>query len=357
VLAAAQTIGQLIAASDSYHVVAIKSTVVPGTTVGPVREILERASGKSAGVDFGLGMNPEFLAEGVAVRDFMAPDRIVAGGIDERSRSTIARLYESFSDVPIIHTDPTTAEMIKYASNSLLATLVSFANEIAGYCEALEGVDAAEVFQGVHQMRHLVYKNDAGRQLVPATSYLWPGCGFGGSCFPKDVKALVAQAQQNDASTSLLKAVLDINARQPEQMIKRLLGDYPDLKGRVVTVLGLAFKPETEDVRESPALRVVSGLVARGAKVVCHDPLAMDNAKRALVEAGVELGNVVFEKRLDQAIAGCDAILLVTKWAEYARLPELLRNKGLNPLLVDGRRFIGKGEYSRYSGIGLKPAS
>ena len=170
--------------------------------------------------------------------------------------------------------------MIKYTSNSLLATLISFSNEIAGYCEAFEDVDVADVFGGVHQMRHLVYENGKGRQLIPATSFLWPGCGFGGSCFPKDVKALVAQAQDNEVPSRLLTAVLDINARQPDQMIKHLLSHYPSLEGRTVAVLGLAFKPDTDDVRESPALRIVPGLLGHGAKVVCHDPVATGTPRR-----------------------------------------------------------------------------
>jgi UDPglucose 6-dehydrogenase/GDP-mannose 6-dehydrogenase len=357
VLAAARQIGGLLRNAKKYHVVTIKSTVVPGTTAGPVREALEKASGKKAGVDFGLGMNPEFLSEGVAVREFMAPDRIVVGGVDQRSRYVIARLYESFKHVPIIHSSPTTAEMIKYASNSLLATLISFSNEIALYCEAFEDVDVVDVFGGVHQMRHLVYENGKGRQLVPATSFLWPGCGFGGSCFPKDVKALVAQAQDNEVPSSLLKAVLDINARQPDQMIKHLLSHYPSLEGRTVAVLGLAFKPDTDDVRESPALRIVPGLLGHGAKVVCHDPIATANAKKALADSGVDLGRVEFRERLDDAVSDCEAVLLVTKWAEYARLPKLLATKRPTPLLVDGRRFIARADHPRYAGIGLRPQS
>ncbi len=356
VLQAAKEIGERIRSRDRYLVVAVKSTVIPGTTVGAVKQALETASGKRAGIDFGLGVNPEFLSEGVAVRDFMSPDRIVVGGIDDQSRQIIADLYQSFDGVPLIRTNPTTAEMIKYASNSLLASLISFSNEIAGYCERMDGVDVADVLEGVHQMRHLVYRSDDGsRHPVSLTSFLWPGCGFGGSCFPKDVKALVAQAEENGAPASLLQAVLSINADQPHRLVSHLVTHLPDLEGRTVTVLGLAFKPDTDDVRESPALRIIPELLVRGARVVCHDPIAACNARNALTEAGVDLEAVVFAEGLDAAIEATDAILLVTKWAEYARVPELLRGRSPSPLLVDGRRFIAADDYVRYAGIGLKP--
>jgi UDPglucose 6-dehydrogenase/GDP-mannose 6-dehydrogenase len=300
-------------------------------------------------------MNPEFMAEGAAVRDFMFPDRIVLGGIDEKSTDVMARLYDSFTNVPMIRTDPSTAEMIKYASNSFLATMISFANEIAGFCEALDGVDVAEVLRGVHHMKHLVNKREDGkRDFASATSFLWPGCGFGGSCFPKDVKALVAQSNQLKAPARLLQAVLDINARQPERLIQHLLTRLPDLKGRVITVLGLAFKPDTDDVRESPALPIVAALVSRGARVVCHDPVAAENARSALEDRGVALDNVLFEDSLEKAVGCCAAILLVTKWAEYASLPELLRKAKRAPLIVDGRRFIEKDAHDPYCGIGIK---
>jgi UDPglucose 6-dehydrogenase len=358
VLSAARSIGELIGRTDRYVVVGIKSTVVPGTTIGPIRDAIEHASGKRAGVGFGLGMNPEFLSEGVAVREFMFPDRIVVGGIDEKSTDVLARLYDSFTNVPIIRTNPSTAEMIKYASNSLLATMISFANEIAGFCEALDGVDVADVFRGVHHMKHLVHEYEDGkRNFASATGFLWPGCGFGGSCFPKDVKALVAQSNEYNAPARLLQAVLDVNARQPERLIQHLLTRLPDLEGRVITVLGLAFKPDTDDVRESPALPIVAGLVSRGARVVCHDPIAAENARSALEDRGVALGNVVFEDDLEDAIACCDAVLLVTKWAEYAGLPELLRKANCAPLVVDGRRFIEKDAHDPYCGIGIKPGA
>ena len=186
VIEAATALGQCLRERSDYCVIAVKSTVVPGTTIGPFREALEAASGKRAGVDFGLGMNPEFLAEGVAVRDFMEPDRIVLGGIDDRSIDTLAAMYQGFPGVPLVRAHPSTAEMIKYASNSLLATLISFSNEIARYCEAIDDVDVADVMAGVHRMQHLSYRDAAGDvRQVSAAAFLWAGCGFGGSCFPR----------------------------------------------------------------------------------------------------------------------------------------------------------------------------
>lgn len=353
VLGAARQIGELLRERSSYCVVAVKSTVIPGTTDGPVREALERASGKQAGVHFGLGMNPEFLAEGVAVRDFMEPDRIVVGGIDERSTSVLAGLYSSFSNVPVLRTHTRTAETIKYASNALLATLISFSNEMARYCEAIGNVDVAEVLSGVHLMKHLSYRGESGElRQVSAASFLWSGCGFGGSCFPKDVRALIADAARHGTQAELLHAVMHLNDTQPLRMVELLKRDLPVLAGRRIAVLGLAFKPGTDDVRESPALKIVAELLAQHADVVCHDPIAISNARAALAERGVRAGAIRFEHGLQAAIASADAVLLVTSWPEYRQLPALLAAMKAQPLLVDGRRFIHPAEYRSYAGIG-----
>ncbi len=191
---ATRQVGEALKLKASYHVVVIKSTVVPGTTDGHVLPILEDASGKKAGAGFGVAMNPEFLSEGEAVRDFLFPDRIVLGGIDERSIDALARLYEPFDDVPRIRTNTRTAEMIKYASNALLATLISFSNELANLGAALGGIDSVDVMRGVHLSQYFRGRNADG--LPPITSFLAAGCGYGGSCLPKDVSALVAHAAQ-----------------------------------------------------------------------------------------------------------------------------------------------------------------
>lgn len=355
---AATQIGRLLRERDSWCVVAVKSTVVPGTTDGVVREALEAASGKKAGVDFGLGMNPEFLAEGVAVKDFMEPDRIVVGGVDERSIETLAGLYAPFPDTPIVRTNPRTAEAIKYASNSLLATLISFSNELARYCEAVGGVDVADVMPGVHLMKHLSYRDRDGKPaVVSAASFLWAGCGFGGSCFPKDVKALIAHASARGADTPLLDSVIRINESQPQRMVELATQRLGTLAGKRIAVLGLAFKPGTDDVRESPAIPIVRQLLAAGAEVVAHDPIALETGRRELQAKGVDIAAVRFESELPRALAGAAAVLLVTRWPQYAALPKLLAEAGGEPVLVDGRRQIARGAYRNYVGIGTSDQS
>ena len=358
VTGAARQLGVLLRDKRKYSVVVVKSTVVPGTTDTVVRQALESASGKVAGRDFGLGMNPEFLAEGVAVRDFMEPDRIVVGGIDARSVDTLAALYGPFPDVPVVRTTPRTAEMIKYASNSLMATMISFSNELARYCEAVGEVDIADVLAGVHLMSHLTAADGLGRRLpVGIVSFLWAGCGFGGSCFPKDVKALIAHGQASGVPMPVLDAVIRTNDTQPARMLTRARERMGPLTGRRVTVLGIAFKPGTDDVRESPAVPIVAALSAEGAHVVVHDPIALETGRRELQSKGVRTEAIRFESDLGSAVADAEVVLLVTRWPEYAQLPALLGRIGTSPLVVDGRRMLARDSVARYEGVGLRVAS
>ncbi|MDO5103920.1 MAG: UDP-glucose/GDP-mannose dehydrogenase family protein [Lautropia sp.] len=340
-----------------YCVVTVKSTVVPGTTDTDVRQAIESVSGLKAGQDFGLGMNPEFLAEGVAVKDFQQPDRIVVGGIDKRSTEQLAKMYQHFADkgVPVVQTTPRTAEMIKYTSNAFMATMISFSNEIARVCDGIGDLDAAEVFKGLHLMKHLIYRDGAGElKIAGASSFLWAGCGFGGSCFPKDVKAITAHAANRGVPTPMLDAVLSTNKTQPERMISMLKDRLGELKGRQVTVLGVAFKPGTDDVRESPALPIIADLVKAGVKVTAHDPIAVETGRKALGEFGVAPDAYAFEADLDKALAPAEAVLLVTSWPEYKAVPELQQKAGRESVpLIDGRRFIARDALPAYSGIGL----
>jgi UDPglucose 6-dehydrogenase len=354
VLAAARDIGTQLAKRSDWCVVVVKSTVVPGTTIGPVREALEQASGKRAGMDFGLGMNPEFLAEGTAVKDFMNPDRIVVGGIEARSMETLAEMYRHFKDTPLLKTNPSTAEMIKYGSNSLLATLISFTNEIAQCCEAIGDVDVADVMPGIHQMSHLKPRQAGNRdQPVSAASFLWPGCGFGGSCFPKDVKALIAQAKSNNVPVPLLSAVIAINQEQPLRLVKLVKTRLGGLEGKRIALLGLAFKPGTDDVRESPALAVLPELVRQGAVVTGHDPIAVKAATDALSQSGFDTAQATFTEDLAEAISGCDAAVIVTRWPEYDGVAALMNEgSGGKALLIDGRRMIAASTYPNYFGLG-----
>lgn len=345
----AEEIGEILRDKAEYHVVVVKSTVVPGTTDDVVRPILEAASGKKAGVDFGLGMNPEFLREGEAVSDFMFPDRIVMGGIDRRSIDAQLEMYAVFPGVDKLTTNPKTAEMIKYTANSLLATMISFSNEIGNLCAALGDIDVVDVMKGVHLDKRLTPILPNGERVVPAfTSYLEAGCGFGGSCFPKDVKALVAHGQKNGRSMQLLNAVIQINKKQPEKIISLLNKHFPELDGVDVAVLGLAFKPGTDDMRESPAIPVVNYLLKQGAQVKAYDQVAKHEAFNIFGN-----GQICYCDDLEETLAGVDAVVLLTGWQEFEKLPALLAEKETQPVVVDGRRMIDKNSVARYEGIGL----
>jgi UDPglucose 6-dehydrogenase len=343
---AARVIGRALRDTPDYHVVVVKSTVVPGTTDGSVRPILEQESGKRAGADFGLGMNPEFLTEGEALNDFVSPDRIVLGGIDSRTQDVLAAVYAPFA-APVIRTNNSTAELIKYSSNALLATLISFSNELANLATAVGGIDAAEVMRGLHASRYLSTPLDDGRVVVPPiVSFLWGGCGFGGSCLPKDVAALAAHGSASGVPMRMMRAVLEINADQHQKMIELAHKHLPSLAGRRVTVLGVAFRPDTNDTRESPAIPIVKSLLAEGARVAVYDPAAAAEARRLFG------ASVTVAATLEAAVAEAEAIFVVTSWREFLRLPEVLATSGRNPVVIDGRRMLSPSAVGRYEGIG-----
>jgi UDPglucose 6-dehydrogenase/GDP-mannose 6-dehydrogenase len=343
---AASEIGAAIRDKNVYHTVVVKSTVIPGTTAGVVRQALESASSKQAGAGFGLGMNPEFLTEGTAVEDFSRPDRLVLGGIDARTHDVLRELYSGFdAGVPRIVTNPTTAEMIKYASNAVLATMISFSNEIARLCSKVGGVDAIDVMRGVHQATYFTARRGEERISAGITSFLEPGCGFGGSCLPKDVTALIGQGRSLDLSLELLQSVLNINRGQVDEMLRLIGKHYASLRGVRVTLLGIAFKPDTDDVRESPAFPLMLRLKAAGARVTAFDPVAHPEPNAALDE-------VTLAASFPEAVAEADIVILVTRWAEFANLQEVLRAAGRTPLVVDGRRVLDPRSFERYEGIG-----
>jgi len=345
-------VGAALKEKPSYHLVVVKSTVVPGTTDQVVIPILEEASGKKAGKDFGVGMNPEFLREGEAVRDFLFPDRIVLGGMDEKSIEVLEGVYSVFERTDKLRTNNRTAEMIKYTANSLLATMISFSNEIGNLCAATEGVDVVDVMQGVHLDKRLSPILSDGSRLTPLfTSYLAAGCGFGGSCFPKDVMALIAHGKKAGQPMELLDAVMKINKRQPGEILFLLKKNFSSLAGKNIAILGLAFKPGTDDMRESPAIPVVRGLLSEGARIKAYDPIAKDEAKKLF-------GNhdIVYTDNLAQTLEGAEAVVLLTRWEEFNNVPEALREMAPQPLFIDGRRMIEKHSVERYEGIGLSAA-
>jgi UDPglucose 6-dehydrogenase/GDP-mannose 6-dehydrogenase len=346
---AAFHIGQALRDKSAYHLIAVKSTVVPGTTDGVVLPLLEAASEKKAGCDFGVGMNPEFLTEGEAIADFMFPDRLILGGMDDRSIDVLAALYAPFHGVEQLRTNNRTAEMIKYTSNAFLATAISFANEIADLCSALGGIDVVDVMQGLHLSKYLSpHIPGNGRVLAPITAFLWAGCGFGGSCLPKDVKALIAHGHKVGMPMRLLDAVVRINEGRLREILTRLSKHFPSLQGVRVAVLGLAFRPDTSDMRESPAIPIVNELLTRGADITAYDPAANDEAAKLFHGRPVTLCD-----DLEHAISGAQAIILVTRWAEFNRLPALLAQKEFQPVFIDGRRMLDKASIARYEGIGL----
>ena len=348
--AVSKEIGLALQTKSGYHGVVVKSTVVPGTTDEVVCPILEAASGKKAGVDFGVGMNPEFLTEGEAVNDFLFPDRIVLGGMDNTIIDQQASLYEGFPGVEVLHVNNKTAEMIKYTANALQAMLISFSNEIGNLCTAVKGVDVLDVMRGVHVSRYLNVEMPDGRRVQPQiVSFLAAGCGFGGSCFPKDVKALAAHGQRLHAPMHLLDAVLKINEQQPQKIIQLLKKHFSSLKGVRVSILGLAFRPDTNDMRESPAIPIIRSLLQEGAAVKGYDPAAADEARKLFSSHELELS-----VSLSDALTEVDAVVLVTRWDEFRKVPDLLRSRIPQPLFVDGRRLLDKTSIARYEGIGLE---
>jgi UDPglucose 6-dehydrogenase len=342
---AAAEIGSALRGKAGRHTVIVKSTVIPGTTTGVVRAALERSSGKRAGQGFGLGMNPEFLTEGSAVADFAHPDRLVLGGIDTATHEVLRELYQSFdAAVPRILTNPTTAEMIKYASNAVLATMISFSNEIARLCSAVGGVDAIEVMRGVHQASYFTARRGGESIKAGITSFLEPGCGFGGSCLPKDVTALIGQGRELGLDLSLMRSVLDINRGQPDEIMRLIARHHPSVRDVPVALLGLAFKPDTDDVRESPAFPIIRKLKAQGARLTAYDPIARPPHE--------DLSGVKLAGSLEEAVAGARVIVLVTRWSEFSGLAGLVAGSNPQPLVIDGRRVLDPASFDHYEGIG-----
>ena len=347
----ATRIGELLPLSTvGRQVVVVKSTVVPGTTSGIVTEALEKASGLEAGADFGVAMNPEFLTEGQAVADFIEPDRLVVGSDAAWAAEKVMQLYDGLDpEAPRIITTPGTAEMIKYASNAMLATAISFSNELANLSAVLGDIDIVDVMLGVHSSRYLTTRRDGSPPVTAElAAFFEAGCGYGGSCLPKDTAAITALGEESGSPLQVIQAVREANHLQPERLVEIARREHGDLRGAAVGVLGLAFKPDTDDTRESPAFPVIKGLLQAGARVRAHDPVACRGAGEALEALGVECAT-----SLESIVAGSEILILVTRWADYQRLPEILSGLEHPPLLVDGRRVIAPDSVSRYAGIGI----
>jgi len=333
---AAQDIGSQLPTIGTYHVVVVKSTVVPTTTDTVVRGELEAASGMVSGRDFGLAMNPEFLSEGRAVEDFTKPDRIVIGASTARAGAILADVYAKFN-CPVLQTTPRNAEMVKYAANALQATLISFSNEIAGICETVSGLDEGTVMRGVHLDKCWGAPNGDGKsRFAGAVTYLRAGIGFGGSCFPKDLRALRAFALNQGAEVPILSSVLKVNEERAGRVVDLLASHFGVLRDKRIAVLGLAFKPETDDVRESPGVRISKLLLRRSAEVVVHDPLVRIDAVRDQLGTGVTQAPDVAT-----AASGADAIVIATGWDAYRQLDWAdITSRMRSPVIFDGRQVM-----------------
>lgn len=376
---ASRQIGEALKTKSGFHTVVVKSTVVPGTTEGVVGKILSEHSGREIGTQLGLGMNPEFLREGEAVTDFMNPDRIVIGAVDQTTADAMHQVYTQFPDVDKLDTSPRTAEMIKYTANSLLATLISFSNEIGNLCASVRDVDIEEVMQGVWLDKRIspllnetagitnnaVSANSSQPRCIPGmTSYLRAGCGFGGSCFPKDVSALIAYGKQHDNSMHLLDAVMSVNAGQPGKLVEltdtalnrnfdKTLLEKAQMK---IAILGLAFKAGTDDVRESAAIPVIQRLRDLGYPVMAYDPIATDNAIAALNETKSQ-PDLTMAESINECIQNADAIVVTTAWPEFNELPAMVAKMANQPCIIDGRRMFKTDDFKHYAGIGLMQSS
>lgn len=323
VLQVAKTIGENL---DHYLVVVTKSTVPVGTAA-KVRNTIQAALDKrGVSIDFDVASNPEFLKEGNAIKDFMSPDRVVVGIESDRAKKVLTKLYKPFlvNNFRVIFMDIPSAEMTKYAANSMLATRISFMNDIANLCE-LVGADVNMVRAGI------------GSDTRIGRKFLYAGCGYGGSCFPKDVKALIKTADENGYSMEVLKAVERVNEEQKSVLVNKLKKAYEGetLEGKTIAMWGLSFKPETDDMRESTALVTIKQLQELGCNIRAYDPIAMDECRRRIGET------VTYCNDMYDAVLDADAMLLLTEWKEF-RLPtwNVIKREMKRPLIIDGRNIF-----------------
>jgi len=332
----AREIGEALKQKDKYHLVVVRSTVVPGTSRNLVGKIITEVSGKEPGKDFGLCMQPEFLAEGRSIEDSLRPDRIVIGGFDEKSGELLQEFYEYFYDdhlenCPILRMNLESAELVKYGNNCLLSTKISYANEFANFAELVPNVDISQVMKGV------------GLDYRINSRFLRAGVGFGGSCFHKDVNAIKAWSKSKGYISRLLEAVLGINDDQAIHIVNIAEELAGKLAGKRVTLLGLAFKPGTDDMREAASIRVVNELRKRGIiDLIGYDPKANETAE-------IELGDkIIYANSIEEALKESECALLITEWDDFAALtPDDFKKHMKTPNLVDGRRLYDYDKFNK----------
>ncbi|MBU0530571.1 MAG: UDP-glucose/GDP-mannose dehydrogenase family protein [Candidatus Aenigmatarchaeota archaeon] len=313
-------IGNVLKECD-YRVIVIKSTVIPESVEKIIIPLLEESSGKKAGNDFGVCMNPEFLREGSALKDFLEPDRTVIGEYDKRSGDVLEQVYSGFGG-PTLRTNIKVAELIKYANNAFLATKISFSNEMGNICKRL-GVDAYDVMNGVgmdHRFSPLFFS---------------AGAGWGGSCFPKDVAAIVEKGKELSYDPKFLEEVININKRQKVRLVEQLENKIGDLKSKRVAVLGLSFKPDTDDIREASSIDIIKKLIEKGAVVSAYDPKAMELMRK-------EFPDINYAGNSHEALRDADACLIVTEWNEFKALKDEDFNVMRNRIILEGRKVLNK---------------
>ena len=325
VLEVARTFGRNI---KKYTILVTKSTVPVGTAKKVKAVIEEELTKRGEQIDFEVASNPEFLKEGAAIKDFMSPDRVVVGVESDRAKKVMERLYRPFqmNNYRLYFMDIPSAEMTKYAANAMLATRISFMNDIANLCD-LVGANVDMVRKGI------------GADTRIGSKFLYPGCGYGGSCFPKDVKALARTAREYGYTMGVIEAVEAVNERQKEIVVKKLQDKLGTLRGKTIALWGLAFKPETDDMREAPALVVIEKLLEAGASVKVYDPVAMDECRRRIGD------RVVYCKDMYDLVIDADALAVLTEWKEF-RIPSwsVIKRVMKQSVLVDGRNIYSKDE-------------
>lgn len=321
---AAKEIGYALRSKNGYHLVLIRSTIPPGTTQNLIKPLLENCSSKRAGKDFGILVNPEFLKEGSAIHDLSNPDRVIIGEFEERSGSIFERfIREVYGDrVPVLRMSPTEAEMVKYANNCFLAMKISFINEIANICERVPGTDVVKIAHAI------------GLDPRIGAEFLKAGAGWGGSCLPKDTRALVSFSKKLGYNPEVIEAAIAVNEKRAEHVVEIAEKELSGLKGKKVSVLGLSFKPETDDVREAVSIRIIMNLLQKGSMVSVYDPAAISNIKKIFGD------KLHYSKDIKECLTNSECCLIITEWDEFKHLrPQDFIRLMSNPLVIDARRI------------------
>jgi len=335
-------LGEALKEKSEYHLIAVKSTVIPGTTLNIIKPTIEECSKKKCGLHFGLCANPEFLREGNAIEDVMNPDRIIIGEYDKKSGDLLEDLYQQFhreKTPPILRTNIPTAELIKYANNAFLATKISFINTIANICEKIPGADVTTVAKGI----------GLDQRINPR--FLNAGLGYEGSCFPKDVDALIAFSKQVGYKPVLLQSAQKVNENQVKRVVEIVEEELEELEEKRIAILGLSFKPSTDDMRQARSIPIINKLLEKGADIIAYDPVVIQKANN------IFKGNIRYASSAIECLRDADCCILVTEWEEFKELkPEDFTENMRQPILMDGRRICNATEYRKkliFRAIGL----